>query len=93
MDFAEQTAGIKKVSNFGEFDVHILCVSTHKPDDMFIPQMDGLFQTTDKISREAKSVKEKLRILLNISSMIANGIWIQIAVKNTGTVLPRWQCF
>ena len=55
MDFAEQTAGIKKVSNVGGFDVHILCVSRHKPDDMFIPQMDGLFQTTDKISREAKS--------------------------------------
>jgi hypothetical protein len=27
------------------------------------------------------------------TSIIANGIWIQIAVKNTGTVLPRWQSF
>ncbi len=31
MDFAEQKAGIKKVSNLSEFDVYILCVSTHKP--------------------------------------------------------------
>jgi UDP-N-acetyl-D-mannosaminuronic acid dehydrogenase len=56
MDFAEQAAGIRKARNFGEFDVYILCVSTHKPDDMFLPQIDGLFKTTDKISREAESV-------------------------------------
>ncbi|MGC2668102.1 MAG: hypothetical protein WA220_02835 [Candidatus Nitrosopolaris sp.] len=30
MDFAEQTAAIKKAGNFGEFEVYILCVSAHK---------------------------------------------------------------
>jgi len=55
MDFAEQAAGIRKARNFGEFDVYILCVSTHKPDDMFLPQIDGLFKSTDKISRETES--------------------------------------
>src|SRR5712692_6604664 len=68
MDFAEQTAGIKKASNFGEFDVYILCVSTHKPEDMFLPQIEGLFETTDKISREAKS-----GALVSIESTIPTG--------------------
>ncbi|HEY7570675.1 MAG TPA: winged helix-turn-helix domain-containing protein, partial [Nitrososphaeraceae archaeon] len=41
--------------NFSEFDVFIICVSTHKPDDMFSPQIDGLFSIVEKISREAKN--------------------------------------
>src|SRR5678809_374607 len=40
MDRAEKTAAIKKATDFGEFDVYILCVSTHKPEDMFSPQID-----------------------------------------------------
>jgi UDP-N-acetyl-D-mannosaminuronic acid dehydrogenase len=63
MDFAEPAACIRKASNFGEFDVYILCVSTHKPDDMFLPQIDGLFQTTDKIS---SSILLHLKISKNL---------------------------
>src|SRR5919108_1726052 len=55
MDVAEQTAAIKKATNFAEFDVYILCASTHKPDDVFIPEIDGLFQIANKIAKEAKS--------------------------------------
>jgi UDP-N-acetyl-D-mannosaminuronate dehydrogenase len=50
IDRAEKVAGIKRVVNelnnfdFTEFDVFILCVSTHKADDMFSPQIDGLLQ-------------------------------------------------
>jgi len=68
MDFAEQTAGIKKASNFGEFDVYILCVSTHEPDDMFSPQIEGILSIVEKISREAKS-----GALVSIESTIPKG--------------------
>ena len=51
---AEIKAAVKKAINFIEFDVYILCVSTHKPDDMFSPQIDGLLSIVEKISREAK---------------------------------------
>jgi nucleotide sugar dehydrogenase len=68
MDIAEQAAGINKASNFCEFDVYILCVSTHKTDNMFLPQIDGLFQIADKISTEAKS-----GALVSIESTIPKG--------------------
>ncbi|HEY9387239.1 MAG TPA: winged helix-turn-helix domain-containing protein, partial [Nitrososphaeraceae archaeon] len=42
MERAEKTAGIKKATDFSGFDVYIICVSTHKPEDMFSPQIDGL---------------------------------------------------
>src|SRR5215217_4259046 len=55
MAAAESNFGIKKASNFGDFDVMIICVSTHVPDDMFSPQVDGLMSVVEKISREAKT--------------------------------------
>ena len=48
-------AAIEKAVNFSEFDVFIICVSTHKPDDMFSPQIDGLLSIVEKISKEAKN--------------------------------------
>ena len=35
MDRAEKQVGIKIANDFSDFDVYILCVSTHKPDDIF----------------------------------------------------------
>ena len=55
MQIAESNFGIKKASNFKDFDVLIVCVSTHRPDDMFSPQTDGLMSVMEKISREAKT--------------------------------------
>lgn len=55
MDRAKNTAGIKPATNFKDFDIYILCVSTHKPEDMFTPQVDGLLSIVDRISEEAKS--------------------------------------
>ena len=52
---AQKTAAIEKAVNFGEFDVFILCVSTHKADDMFSPQIEGLLSIVEKISKEAKT--------------------------------------
>jgi UDP-N-acetyl-D-mannosaminuronic acid dehydrogenase len=56
LERAEKTAGIKKAINFSGFDVYIICVSTHKQEDMFSPQIDGILSIAqDKISKEAKN--------------------------------------
>jgi UDP-N-acetyl-D-mannosaminuronic acid dehydrogenase len=69
MERAEKTAGIKKAIDFSGFDVYILCVSTHKPEDMFSPQIDGLLSIVqDKISKEAKN-----GALVSIESTVPKG--------------------
>ena len=58
-------------NDFGseDFDVFIICVSTHKPDDMLSPEINGLLSIADKISREAK----KDGALVSIESTIPKG--------------------
>jgi UDP-N-acetyl-D-mannosaminuronic acid dehydrogenase len=68
VEMAQKTAAIEKAPNFGEFDVFILCVSTHKPDDMFSPQIEGLLSIAEKISKDAKS-----GALVSIESTIPKG--------------------
>ena len=68
MAVAEANFGIKKTSNFDDFDVLIVCVSTHVQDDMFSPQVDGLMSVMEKISREAKT-----GALISIESTIPKG--------------------
>jgi UDP-N-acetyl-D-mannosaminuronic acid dehydrogenase len=65
---AEKTAAVKRAINFSGFDVYVLCVSTHKPDDVFSPQIDGLLSIVEKISREAKD-----GALVSIESTIPKG--------------------
>lgn len=72
VEIAEKTAAIKEAVNFSNFDVFILCVSTHKPDDMFSPQIDGLLSAVDKISKEATNNK-KDGVLVSIESTIPKG--------------------
>ncbi len=56
MERAEKTAGIKKAVNFGGFDVYIICISTHKQEDISSPQIDGILSIVqDKIAKEAKN--------------------------------------
>ena len=69
MDRAEKTAGIKKANDFSDFDVYILCVSTHKPDDIFTPQMEGLLSIVERISKEAR----RNGALVSIESTIPKG--------------------
>ena len=71
MEIAHRSAGIKQVTDFGsdDFDVFVICVSTHKPDDIFSPQIDGILSIADKISREAK----KDGALVSIESTIPKG--------------------
>lgn len=67
MNIAEKSS-IKKAINFSEFDVYILCVSTHKPGDLFSPQIDGLLSVVEKLSTEAKN-----GALLSIESIFRRG--------------------
>jgi UDP-N-acetyl-D-mannosaminuronate dehydrogenase len=66
---AEKTAGIKIANDFSDFDVYILCVSTHKPDDIFTPYIEGLLSIVDRISKEAK----RNGALVSIESTIPRG--------------------
>src|SRR6187431_2398328 len=68
MQSAEANYGIKQATNFSGFDVLIICVSTHRPDDMFSPQVDGLMSVVEKISREAET-----GALISIESTIPKG--------------------
>ncbi|HEX2615696.1 MAG TPA: NAD(P)-binding domain-containing protein, partial [Nitrososphaera sp.] len=45
----------KKATSFAGYDYYIICISTHRPDDMFEPYLDGLFEITKKLSYEAKA--------------------------------------
>jgi UDP-N-acetyl-D-mannosaminuronic acid dehydrogenase len=69
MERAEKTAGIKKANDFSDFDVYVLCVSTHKSDDIFSPQVEGLLSIVERISKEAK----RNGALLSIESTIPKG--------------------
>jgi UDP-N-acetyl-D-mannosaminuronic acid dehydrogenase len=73
VEMAQKTASIEKAIDFSEFDVFILCVSTHKPDDMFSPQIDGLLSLVEKISKEAKS-----GALVSIESTIPKGTSMKV---------------
>jgi UDP-N-acetyl-D-mannosaminuronic acid dehydrogenase len=68
MQRAESSYGIKKATTFSDFDVLIICVSTHRPDDIFSPQIDGLMSVVEKISREAKT-----GAVISIESTIPKG--------------------
>jgi nucleotide sugar dehydrogenase len=67
-ELAQKTAAIEKATNFSEFDVFILCISTHKADDIFSPQIDGLLSIVERISKEAKS-----GALVSIESTVPKG--------------------
>ncbi|HJU84861.1 MAG TPA: NAD(P)-binding domain-containing protein [Nitrososphaeraceae archaeon] len=69
LERAEKIAGIKKAINFSGFDVYIICVSTHKQEDIFSPQIEGLLSIVqNKISKEAKN-----GALVTIESTIPKG--------------------
>jgi UDP-N-acetyl-D-mannosaminuronic acid dehydrogenase len=65
---AERIADIKKATNFRDIDVYIICVSTHKPEDMSTPQIDGLLSIVQQIANQAKN-----GALVSIESTIPRG--------------------
>jgi UDP-N-acetyl-D-mannosaminuronic acid dehydrogenase len=68
MKQAEKNYGIISIEQFDDIDVFILCVSTHNPDDEYIPYVDGLFELARKISKEAKNGS-----LVSIESTVPKG--------------------
>ncbi|HXG07349.1 MAG TPA: NAD(P)-binding domain-containing protein [Nitrososphaera sp.] len=58
----------KKTSSFAGYDYYIICISTHQPDDMFVPYLDGLFEITKRIAEEGKT-----GALVGIDSTITRG--------------------
>src|SRR5690349_4207716 len=44
----------KKATNFAGYDYYIICISTHRPEDMFQPYLDGLFDIATRLAREGK---------------------------------------
>ena len=71
MKMAERNLGIAQAVDFDsdDFDVFVICVSTHKANDMFSPQIDGLLSIARKIAREAR----KEGALVSIESTIPKG--------------------
>ena len=65
---AERIASVRKATNFNDIDVFIICVSTHKPEDMFSPQVDGLLSVIKEISSGAKN-----GALVSIESTVPKG--------------------
>jgi UDP-N-acetyl-D-mannosaminuronic acid dehydrogenase len=69
---AKKIGSIKEVdsdTDFGKFDIFMLCVSTHKADDIFAPQTDGLLSLVEeRISKQAKN-----GALVSIESTIPRG--------------------
>jgi UDP-N-acetyl-D-mannosaminuronic acid dehydrogenase len=71
IDRAEKIAKIKHAVDFvsEDYDVFIISVSTHQPDDIFPLQIEGLLSIVNKISKEAK----KDGALVSIESTIPKG--------------------
>ena len=68
MDNAEMQHGIKKIENFRDVDVFMICISTHREDDISSPQVEGLMAITRKIAKEATNGK-----LVSIESTVPRG--------------------
>jgi UDP-N-acetyl-D-mannosaminuronic acid dehydrogenase len=65
-----QDAGIiaGEAEDFKDYDYYVVCISTHRPDDMYKPYMDGLYDVAKRIGREGKE-----GALVSIESTIAPG--------------------
>lgn len=62
-----------EAESFEGYDYYIICISTHKPEDMFRPYLDGIFEVARKLSSEGTS-----RALVSIESTITRGVAEQV---------------
>lgn len=58
----------KRATDFAGYDYYFICVSTHNPDDMFVPYLQGIYDLAERIAREGKE-----GALLGIDSTITRG--------------------
>ncbi len=68
MNNAEKEHNIKKLENFRNIDAFLICISTHREDDVSTPQVEGLMAIIRKISKEARNGK-----LVSIESTVPRG--------------------
>ena len=52
---AQEKTGIKTTTSFRNFDIYIICISTHNPFDISSPQIEGLLSVINHISMEANN--------------------------------------
>lgn len=57
-----------KAQNFSGYDYYIICISTHRPDDMSVPYLDGLFSIAGRLYHEGKE-----GALVGIDSTVTRG--------------------
>jgi len=57
-----------KATSFSDYDYYIICISTHNPEKMYMPFLDGLFQIAHRIKNEGKT-----NALVGIDSTITRG--------------------
>jgi len=58
----------KGATDFQGYDYYVVCISTHRPDDMFVPYLDGLFDIAKRLSHEGKT-----GALVGIDSTVTRG--------------------
>jgi UDP-N-acetyl-D-mannosaminuronic acid dehydrogenase len=59
----------RQAQTFEGYDYYVICISTHKPENMLLPSLDGLFQIACKLSHEGKKGS-----LVCIESTITRGV-------------------
>jgi len=68
LELAHRLYGIKNIQNFSDMDVLVICISTHRSDDIYSPETGDLMDLAFKISKEAKN-----GALVSIESTIPKG--------------------
>lgn len=63
-----------EAKSFAGYDCYIICISTHNPDNMFVPQYDGIIEVAGRIAREGKP-----GALVSIESTIPKGASSEVA--------------
>jgi len=58
----------RKASSFGGYDYYLICISTHKPGNIFLPSLDGIFEIARQLSDQGKT-----DALISIESTIIKG--------------------
>ena len=58
----------KEAKDFSGYDYYIICISTHNPENMFIPFLDGIYTIARRIEKEGKT-----GALVGIDSTITRG--------------------
>ncbi|HSB56903.1 MAG TPA: potassium transporter TrkA [Nitrosopumilaceae archaeon] len=57
-----------KATSFEGYDYYIICISTHRPENMFLPYLDGLYEIAHQLAEKGKT-----GALVGIDSTIPRG--------------------